>query len=90
MIGAAFAVSSLRALAMLTPFGSLAGTSPLPRLLGLIAIFAVGILLSMSVFGIALARVLSARALSRVGRLSGGAVALASLTLGTIWIVTSW
>jgi nickel/cobalt exporter len=89
IVGAAFAVSSMRALAMLTPFG-VAARSPLPELLGLIAIFAVGILLSMSVFGIALARVLSARALAHVGRLSGGAVALASLALGTIWIVTSW
>src|SRR5687768_17026663 len=37
LIGAAFAVSSLRALAMLTPFGSEMGTAPLPLLLGLIA-----------------------------------------------------
>ena len=44
----------------------------------------------MSVFGIALARVLSTRALSHAARFSSGAVALASLTLGTIWIVTSW
>jgi len=90
IVGAAFAISSLRALALLTPFGGAIGASPLPLLLTLIAAFALGILLSMSVFGIALARVLSTRALSHAGRFSSGAVALASLTLGTIWIVTSW
>src|SRR6185503_5812465 len=56
MIGAAFAVSSLRALAMLTPFGADLGTAPLPLLVTLIAVFACGILVSMSLFGVALAR----------------------------------
>src|SRR5260221_1458435 len=68
MIGAAFAVSSLRALAMLTPFGAGLGTAPLPVLLALIGVFALGILVSMSLFGVALAGVLSARALRRVRR----------------------
>src|SRR5829696_4291095 len=71
MIGAAFAVSSLRALAMLTPFGADLGTAPLPVLLALIAVFAAGILVSMSLFGVALAGVLSMRALTRVGQGAG-------------------
>ena len=59
MIGAAFAISSLRAVVMLTPFGQDAGTQPLPLLLALIGVFAAGILISMSLFGVALAGVLS-------------------------------
>ena len=89
MIGAAFAVSSLRALAMLTPFGADLGTAPLPVLLALIGVFAVGILVSMSLFGVALAGVLSTRALARVGQGAGALVGLSSVGLGVAWVVTA-
>ena len=89
MVGAAFAVSSLRALAMLTPFGANLGNAPLPLLLGLIAIFAAGILCSMVVFGVVLAGVLSTRALHRVGDGAGALVGLSSVILGVAWVVTA-
>ena len=89
MIGAAFAVSSLRALAMLTPFGADLGNAPLPLLLGLIAIFAVGILASMVLFGVLLAGVLSMRALHRVGHGAGALVGVSSVILGVAWVVTA-
>ena len=89
MIGAAFAVSSLRALAMLTPFGDRLGAAPLTLLLLLIVVFAVGILLSMSLFGVALARVLSTRALERIGEGAGALVGLSSVVLGVAWVVTA-
>jgi nickel/cobalt exporter len=86
LIGAAFAVSSLRALTLL-PFG--VGAAPLPILLGLIAVFAAGILLSMSLFGVAFARFMSAPVVARLGRAAGAAMALASIALGVYWIVTA-
>lgn len=89
MVGAAFAVSSLRALAMLTPFGNDLGAKPLPLLLALIAIFAVGIMLSMSLFGVALAGVLSTRALQRVGHGAGALVGISSIVLGVAWVATA-
>jgi hypothetical protein len=89
MIGAAFAVSSLRALAMLTPFGAGLGTAPLPLLLALILVFAVGILMSMSLFGVALARLLSTQAIERIGQGAGLLVGVSSVVLGVAWIVTA-
>ena len=89
IIGAAFAISSLRALAMLTPFGRDLVAEPLPLLLGLIAVFAVGILASMSLFGIALAGVLSTRVLQRVGHGAGALVGLSSIVLGIAWVATA-
>jgi nickel/cobalt transporter (NicO) family protein len=89
MIGAAFAVSSLRALAMLTPFGAGLGAAPLPVLLALIGVFAVGILVSMSLFGVALAGVLSTRALARVGQGASALVGTSSVLLGVAWVVTA-
>lgn len=89
MIGAAFAVSSLRALAMLTPFGHELGTAPLPILLVLIGAFAAGILVSMSLFGVALAGVLSTRALQRVGQGAVALVGVSSVALGVAWVVTA-
>jgi nickel/cobalt transporter (NicO) family protein len=89
IVGAAFAISSLRALAMLTPFGAHLGAEPLPLLIALIGLFAVGILLSMSLFGVALARILSAHALERVGQAAGMLVGLSSIVLGAAWIVTA-
>ena len=87
IIGAAFAVSSLRALTLLTPFGDCLGSAPLSMLLALIAVFAVGILLSMSLFGVAFASVMSARVVSRLGGLAGASMAVASMALGLYWIV---
>jgi nickel/cobalt transporter (NicO) family protein len=89
MIGAAFAISSLRALAMLTPFGANAGAQPLPLLVALIAVFSVGILISMSLFGVALAGILSTRALQRVGQGAGALVGLSSIVLGVAWLATA-
>jgi putative Mn2+ efflux pump MntP len=89
MIGAAFAVSSLRAVVMLTPFGHDAAGEPLPLLLALIGVFAVGILASMSLFGIALAGVLSTRALQRVGHGAGALVGVSSIVLGIAWVATA-
>ena len=89
MIGAAFAISSLRALTLLTPLGTSLGTAPLPLLLALILVFAAGILLSMSLFGVALARVLSTSALVRVGQGAGALVGLSSVALGLAWVVTA-
>ena len=89
VIGAAFAVSSLRALAMLTPFGNDLGSEPLPLLLALIGIFAAGILLSMSLFGVMLAGVLSTRALRRVGSGAGALVGVSSIVLGVLWVATA-
>jgi hypothetical protein len=87
IIGAAFAVSSLRALTLLAPFGDRLGAAPLPMLLGLITVFAAGILLSMSLFGVAFASLMSARVIARLGRASGAAMALASIALGVYWMV---
>jgi nickel/cobalt exporter len=89
MIGAAFAVSSLRALAMLTPFGSRLGTAPLPLLLALIVVFAGGILASMVLFGVVLARVLSMRTLERVGHGAGALIGASSVLLGVAWVMTA-
>ena len=89
MLGAAFAVSSLRALAMLTPFGEGLGTEPLPVLLTLIGVFAVGIMISMSLCGVALAGLLSTRALARVGHAAGALVGISSIVLGVAWVATA-
>jgi nickel/cobalt transporter (NicO) family protein len=86
LIGAAFAVSSLRALTLL-PFGI--GAAPLPILLGLIGVFAAGILLSMSLFGVAFASFMSARVVARLGRAAGGAMGIASIALGLFWILSA-
>jgi hypothetical protein len=89
IIGAAFAVSSLRALASLTPFGGRLGAAPLSMILALVLVFAVGILISMSLFGVALARVLSTRALERVGQAASALVACSSIALGLVWMLTA-
>lgn len=87
IIGAAFAVSSLRALTVLAPFGDRIFAAPLPTLLALIGVFAIGILLSMSLFGVAFAGLMSARVVARLGRAAACVMALASITLGAYWIV---
>ena len=89
LIGAAFAVSSLRALTLLAPFGQQVGDASLVQLLVLVAVFAVGILLSMSLFGVAFARALSTRAFMRLGRASAALVGCASIALGGYWIASA-
>ena len=86
IIGAAFAVSSLRALTMLAPFGNQADSASLPVVLTLIGVFAVGILISMSLFGVAFARFVSAPVIVRLGRASAIVMASASIGLGAYWI----
>jgi nickel/cobalt exporter len=87
IIGAAFAVSSLRALAVLAPFGGHALARPLPLLLGLIAVFGTGILLSMSLFGVALARLMTAPVVTRLGHGAAGVMGVSSIALGVFWIL---
>ena len=89
IVGAAFAVSSLRALTLLAPFGDRLGAAPLPVLLGLIVVFAVGILLSMSLFGVALARLMTVRVVTRLGHVAGGLMGIASIALGLYWVLRS-
>src|SRR3954447_21427743 len=79
LVGAAFAVSSLRALTMLAPFGRRVESASVATLLVLIVVFAVGILLSMSLFGVAFARLMSARVVQRLGRIAATAMATASI-----------
>lgn len=87
ILGAAFAISSLRALTMLTPFGEGVATASLPTLLMLIAVFGMGILLSMALFGVAFARVMSAATAVRLGRAAAFVMATASVGLGVFWIM---
>lgn len=86
IIGAAFAISSLRALTLLAPFGDAVGGASLALLLVLIAVFAVGILISMSLFGVAFAQLLSAATLRHLGTVSTVLTAVASIGLGVYWI----
>ena len=87
IVGAAFAVSSLRALTLLAPFGDRLGAAPVSLLLVLIAVFAAGILLSMSLFGVAFAGLMTARVVARLGRGAGALMAIASMGLGLYWIL---
>jgi hypothetical protein len=75
---------------MMAPFGdAVAGglAASLATLLYLIAVFAVGIVISMSLFGVVLSRVLGSVWLARhVGRGAGVLTAVASIGLGIYWI----
>ena len=89
MLGAVFAVSGLRALTLLGPELSPGGaTASLLTLLYLVGVFAVGILLSMSLFGIVLSRVLGSQVMAAaVGRGAAALVtAVASIALGVYWV----
>ncbi len=86
-MGAVFAVSSVRALVLLAPMGSALTSMAIPTVLLMVALFGLGILLSMSLFGVLLARVLSLGRLERIGRAAGIVVAAASIGLGLYWIV---
>ena len=89
VLGAVFAVSGLRALTMMAPFGE-AGqgmAASAAALLYFVGVFAAGILLSMSLFGIVLSRVLgSVWMAERAGQGAGIVTALASIALGIYWI----
>ena len=74
---------------MLAPFGEGLGHAPLTTLLILIVVFGVGILLSMSLFGVAFARVMSAAAAARLGQAAGLFMAVTSIALGVFWIATA-
>ena len=87
-MGALFAFSSLRALMLLQPFGASAASLALPVLLVLIGLFGLGILLSMSLFGVLLARAFSLRAVERLGQGAAIVVAAASIALGFYWMVS--
>ena len=89
LIGAAFAVSSLRALTLLAPFGDRLSAAPLSMLIILIVVFAAGILLSMSLFGVAFAGLMSARVVARLGRTAGALMAISSIGLGIYWVLRS-
>jgi nickel/cobalt transporter (NicO) family protein len=85
VLGAAFAVSGLRALTLLTPAGTHAGS--FIALMGLILIFAIGILLSMSLFGIVLVGLMgAARVTAWAGRAAVVITASASFGLGAYWV----
>ncbi|HXH06636.1 MAG TPA: hypothetical protein VNI83_08600, partial [Vicinamibacterales bacterium] len=88
LVGAVFAVSSLRTLVLLEPFGGATPGARLPVLLLLVLFFAVGVLLSMSLFGVALARAMSTRTAERLGRAAGAAMAAASAALGIYWVAS--
>ena len=89
LIGAAFAISSLRALTLLAPFGERVEEASLPLLLTLVGVFAVGILISMSLFGVAFARIMSTRAIVRMGTASALLMATASIALGGYWVISA-
>ena len=90
LLGAVFAVSGLRALTLLGPELSPGSASAsLLTLLYLVGVFAVGILLSMSLFGIVLSRVLGSQVLvAAIGRWAALVTAVASIALGTYWVTT--
>ena len=88
VLGAVFAVSGLRALTLLAPALHGQASPSLVTLLYLVLIFAVGILLSMSLFGIVLSRVLGIPWIVRtVGRGTAALTAVASIALGVYWII---
>lgn len=88
LLGAVFAVSGLRALTLLAPELAPGATGSLTTLLYLVGVFAVGILLSMSLFGIILARVLgSPKVAAVVGRGAALVTAVASIGLGAYWVI---
>ncbi len=88
LLGAVFAISGLRALVLALPLWNTAGgAGHFWSLLFLVTIFALGIVISMSLFGIVLAHTLAARRMDgHVARFSAAATAIGSLALGVFWI----
>jgi len=93
LLGAVFAVSGLRAITLMTPISSALEGNVVASMFTvayLVIVFAAGILLSMSLFGIVLSRVLGSEAVARrVGRGAAILTACASMGLGVYWIVAS-
>lgn len=90
IIGAVFAISGLRALTLLGPLGGPGGTGSLVTLLGLVLIFALGIVLAMSLFGIVLSRAFgSTRPAGQAGHVAAVVTAVASMALGLYWILVT-
>lgn len=90
VMGAVFAISGLRALMLSLPlWNTTGGAQHFGALLFLVTIFALGILMSMSLFGIVLAHTLADRRMTgHVARFSAAVTALGSLSLGIYWITT--
>lgn len=87
LLGAVFAVSGLRALTLLAPDLAPGATGSLLTLLYLVGVFAVGILLSMSLFGVVLSRLLGpATASAALTRAAAIVTAVASIGLGGFWV----
>jgi hypothetical protein len=88
VLGAVFAMSGLRALVLSLPlWNASVSVDHFWSLLFLVTIFALGILMSMSLFGIVLAHTLAARHMTgHVARVSAAATAAGSLALGVFWI----
>ena len=87
VLGAVFAVSGLRALVLSLPLWNTADPHRFWSLLFLVTIFALGILMSMSLFGIFLAHTLADRRMTgHVARVSAAATAMGSMALGIYWI----
>jgi hypothetical protein len=74
---------------LLAPFGEGAGAAPLGTLLIMIAVFALGIMLSMALFGVAFARAMTAATAARLGQAAPIVKACASIGLGVFWIVSA-
>lgn len=85
VMGAVFATSGLRALTLSLPLWD--ASAAFGVLLLLVTVFALGILMSMSLFGIVLAHMLDARRMTaQVTRAAAAATAFGSLALGIYWI----
>ena len=85
VLGAVFAISGLRALILSLSLWS--ASHAFSTLLFLVMLFAIGILASMSLFGIVLAHTLADRRMTgHVARFAAAATALGSLALGVYWI----
>lgn len=89
IVGAAFAISSLRALTTLAPFGDRLAAAPLGTLVVMIAVFGVGILISMSLFGVAFARMMSAAVAARLGQAAALLMAITSIGVGIFWVASA-
>lgn len=88
VLGAVFAVSGLRALVLSLPLWNTPdGSQHIGMLLFLVTAFAVGILISMTLFGIVLAHALADRRMTgQLASFSAATTAVASLALGIYWI----
>jgi hypothetical protein len=85
VLGAVFAISGLRTVTLLTPLGGHDGS--FVALLGLILVFALGILLSMSLFGIVLAGALGAPRIAAWATQAAAVVTgVGSVGLGAYWV----